>query len=166
MGQKEEAIAALKQGAEVTGRLARQAPNAPRWRFRQGTLLHCLAGLFQDRNRIPEAVEHFRRAAALRESACQDAPNNLTYHADTGGTWHRLGELEERLGHAQEALTAYQHSLEHLRAATDERHRIEYQPCLRRFLQDNIRMLKKLGRDKDAAAMMAELNTVGKGNMP
>ncbi len=148
-GQKEEVIAALKQGAEVTGRLARQAPNEPRWRFRQGTLLHCLASMFQDMHRIAEAADYFRRAAVLRESACQDAPNSLTYHADTGGTWHRLGELEERLGHAEEALKAYQRAIESLRAAANFPNPTAHQSRLRQFLQDEARLTKKLGRNKE-----------------
>ncbi len=165
-GQKPAAIAAFQQGAEVAGQLARQVPDEPKWRFRQGTCLHCVAGMLEDMNRIAEAVDYFRHAAALRESACRDAPDNLTFHADTGGTWHRLGELEERLGYAEEALTAYQHELENLRAATDEKHRIAYQPCLRRFLEDNIRMLRKLGRDKDAAALEVEYKSTGGTNLP
>lgn len=160
-GHRMEAIAALQQGIEVTGGLARQAPNETRWRYRQGTLLHCLAGMFQDMNRIAEAADHFRRAAAFYDSALRDQPNDFSGHADAAGSWHRLGELEERLGHAEEARKAYHRAIELLRVAVNDRtYAAHHQRRLRKFLQDEARILKTLGRDKDAAAMTAELNAV------
>jgi tetratricopeptide (TPR) repeat protein len=166
-GQKSAAIAAFQQGAEATSRLAHQVPDEPEWRFRQGTCLHGVASQLVELNRAVEAADHFRRAAALREGACQDAPNNLVWHADTAGTWHRLGELEERLDHTREALTAYQHAVARLRlAAAKDRPTAKHQRRLREFLQDESRVLKKLGRDEEATAVMAEYNSIGGASLP
>jgi tetratricopeptide (TPR) repeat protein len=141
-------LAAWQQGAKVSGRLARQVPDEPKWRFRQGTCLHAVASMLEDMNQVAEAADIFRRAA-LCESACQDAPNSLTYHADTGGTWHRLGELKERQGHTEEALKAYQRAIESLRAAANYPNPTAHQSRLRQFLQDEARLLQKLGRNKE-----------------
>lgn len=166
-GQKAEAIAAFEQGAEVWGRLARQAPEEPNWRFMQGTCLHSVANRLEDLNRIAEAASYFRRAAALCDRVCQDAPNNLVWRAANAGTWHRLGELEERLEHTEEALTAYQYALAQLRvAAAKDRGAAKHQTRLREYLQHQSRMLKRLGRDEEAAAVMAEYNSIGGASMP
>jgi eukaryotic-like serine/threonine-protein kinase len=166
-GQKSAAIAAFQQGAETASRLARQTPDEPEWRFRQGTCLHCVASQLVELNRAIEAADYFRRAAALRDGACQDAPDNLAWYADTGGTWRRLGELAERLEHTQEALTAYQHAITRLRvAAAKDQRPANHQRRLREFLHDESRVLKKLGRDEEAAAVTAEYNSISGASLP
>lgn len=143
-GQRTEAIAAFLHGAEVSARLARLSPDEPNWPFRQGTCLHSVANQLEELNRLVEAADSFRRAAALRDKACQEAPNNLAWQADSAGTWHRLAELEERLGHTEEALTAYRRAVAHQRAAVKDGYKTREQRRLRQFLQDEVRMKKKL----------------------
>lgn len=151
-GQTSESIAALQQGAELASRMARQVPDDPNWRFRQAICLHSVASRLVDQGRLIEAVDHFRRAAALSDGACQDAPNNLRWRDDSAGSWHRLGETEERLEHLDKALAAYRIAIERLRTAVDHPNRKSHQRRLRGFLRDEARMLKKLGQDKDAEA--------------
>ena len=151
-GQKAAAIVAFEQGAEAVGRLARQAADEPNWRFRQGTCLHSVASQLNDLDRVVEAADYFRRAANLRERACQDAPSNLDWHDAAAGTWHRLGETEERLKHADKALAAYRRAINLLRAAENHPNPTAHQRRLRQFLQDENRVLKKLGPNKDAEA--------------
>lgn len=139
-----EAVAAFQQGAAINDRLACQASGEAKWRFMHGTCLHSAGSQLVELKQMEQAADHFRRAAEARDQACRVAPNNLAWHADTAGTWHRLGELEERLEHPQEALTAYQRASASLRAAKEQRR-------LSAFLQDEARMLHMLGRDaKDA----------------
>jgi tetratricopeptide (TPR) repeat protein len=152
---KTEAVSAFQQGAAVYCQLARRGTGEAKWRFMYGTCLHSAASQMVDLKQVDQAADSFRCAAEARDKACRDAPNNLTWHADTAGTLHRLGELEERLGHSQEALTAYQHALSSLRAAKEQRR-------LPQFLQDEARMRQKLGRDDKAASPLAEPTRVGK----
>lgn len=144
-GQKTAAIVAFQQAAEVASRLARQAPDEPNWRFRQAVSLHSVANQLDSLHRFIEAAEYFRRATALSDRACQEAPNNLSWRDANAGTWHRLGEMEERQGHAQEALSAYRHAIERLRAAANYPNQTSHQQRLRKFLDDEARMLKCTG---------------------
>lgn len=155
-GQTPAAIAALEQGVQAASRQARQAPDEPKWRFRQAISLHSVANRLTDQGRLLEAADYFRRAAALSDRVCQEAPNNLSWRADNAGSWYRLGETEERLEHLDKALAAYRRAIERLRAAVDYPNRTAHQRRLRQFLQDEARVLKRLDRDVDATAMVNE----------
>jgi tetratricopeptide (TPR) repeat protein len=166
-GQRPAAIAAFQQDVDLASRLARQIPDEPKWRFRQALCLHCVANQLEHQGRLVEAADHFRRAAALSDRVCQDAPDNLSWRDNNAGTWHRLAELEERMGHMEEALTAYQQAIARLRlAAGKDPPTAKHQRRLREFLQEEMRVLKKLGRDEDAAAMMAEYNSIAGASLP
>ncbi len=153
-GRRSEAITAFQEGAELYGRFARQAADEPRWRFSQGTCIHSIGNQLKDGDRIEQAAQCFRRAAELRDGACRDTLDNLAWHADTAGTWNNLGAMEERRGRAAEALMAYRRAIEHLRtAAAKDREQAKHQRRLREFTQNVARMLKKLNRDSEAAAL-------------
>lgn len=151
-GRRSEATIAFQECAEIYGRFARQTPNEAKWRFMQGTCVHSMGNQLADRVQIAQAADYFRRAAALRENACRDAPNHHAWHADLAGTWHRLGTMEERLEHGKEALTAYRRAVEELRLSTAKtRCKAEQLGRRRAFVQDAARLLRKLGRDDEAA---------------
>lgn len=156
-GRQSEAIAAFREAAEIYDQLAQRSQAEPKWRNMQGTCLHCIGNRLVEMDRFAEAADHYRQAASLRETTCRAMPDHHSWHADVAGTWNHLGEMEERLGHLEEALTAYRRAIAHLRPVVQRNpDKSKEGPRLHRFCDDAARVLRRLGRQKEAVDILAE----------
>jgi tetratricopeptide (TPR) repeat protein/tRNA A-37 threonylcarbamoyl transferase component Bud32 len=115
-GRPAEALASLRRGSELLQRLADLRPTEIRIQADLAKSFYHLGevqGLGSSAQGRDEAIRSYRRAALLLEKLTLVAPNNPAHQHDLGGALHNLGQLHEKQGRRQEALTAFQQAAKH-----------------------------------------------------
>jgi serine/threonine protein kinase/tetratricopeptide (TPR) repeat protein len=116
LGEKDKAVAALREALAIDQKLAAEFPDRPAYRKELANCRCDLGTLLTDKSR-QEAEAMLRQALDMQRRLLAEYPNESDYRVDLGGAYQRLGILLKNSGRHAEAEQAFRRAVELLEVA-------------------------------------------------